>query len=106
MKTSERRTAAVAGRSEILAGFISKQGDLVKAKTMWLEVYDLNVDATGSPNADFGGVCTCGYLGRWYSEQGDEEQAEQYLRLAFEGYLETAGRDSSGVRRYLEKSRG
>ncbi|KAJ9613982.1 hypothetical protein H2200_002118 [Cladophialophora chaetospira] len=79
-----------------------KQGDLVKAKTMWLEVYDLNADAAGSPNADFGGVCTCRYLGRWYSEQGDEEQAEQYLRLAFEGYLETSGRDSSGVRRYLE----
>jgi tetratricopeptide (TPR) repeat protein len=79
-----------------------KQGDLAKAKTIWLEVYELNHAAAGSPNGDFGGVCTCGYIGRWYSDRGEKELAEQYLRLAFEGYLETAGRDSSGVRRYLE----
>ena len=80
-----------------------KRQDTDRAKDIWLEVCALNTRATGSPNADFGGVCTCGYLGALYTGVGDDEQAECYLRLAFEGYLGTSGTESSGVFRYLER---
>ena len=77
-------------------------GERDRAQDIWFEVNSLNTMATGAPNADFGGVCTCGYLGALHTERGEDEQAERFLRLAFEGYFATSGDESSGVFRYLE----